>query len=275
MVVSSTAYRVWPPAAVVGCGWDDPDVEVSAADLGELSAAAIQAHRCMWERAKGMSDADCRGPSLLPGWSRGHVLTHWARNADGQSRMLLAAVRSEVAAQYPGGAEQRDSEIETGAARTAELILVDACAAIARVEEVWRRMPPDAWLRPVAARAGRRPAWMSVWARWRETEIHHVDLNAGYSHLQWSAEFVGLLLPRVMPTLAARLPGDVRVRAEVTDRPAPAPASAVGTSADLVVVRGAASAILCWLLGRPLKVADLAVTRGGQPWPLPVLQPWA
>jgi len=47
---------------------------------------------------------------------------------------------------------------------------------------------------------------MSVWARWRETEIDHVDLDAGYTHSHWPAEFVDLMLPRVLPTLAARLP---------------------------------------------------------------------
>ena len=29
----------------------------------------------------GLTDADPREPSLLPGWTRGHVLTHLARNA--------------------------------------------------------------------------------------------------------------------------------------------------------------------------------------------------
>jgi hypothetical protein len=33
--------------------------------------------------ASRLSDADVRAPSLLPGGSRGHVLTHLARNADG------------------------------------------------------------------------------------------------------------------------------------------------------------------------------------------------
>ena len=30
-----------------------------------------------------LSEPDVRAPSLLPGWSRGHVITHVARNADG------------------------------------------------------------------------------------------------------------------------------------------------------------------------------------------------
>jgi maleylpyruvate isomerase len=66
-----------------------------------------------------MTDGQCSGPSLLAGWSRGHVLAHWARNADGQTRMLLAAMRGDLTAQYPGGNAQRHADIEAGAARPA------------------------------------------------------------------------------------------------------------------------------------------------------------
>ena len=72
-------------------------MEVSAADLAVLTRAAVAAHRRLLASASEMTDAECRAPSLLPGWSRGHVLAHWARNADGQTRMLLAAARGEVA----------------------------------------------------------------------------------------------------------------------------------------------------------------------------------
>ena len=165
-----------------------------------------------------MTDDSCRAPSLLPGWSRGHVLAHWARNADGQARMLLAAMRGEVAAQYPGGDAQREADIETGAARPAPLILQDVRAAIDRVEDAWRRMPPEAWSRPTGARIGQRPAWKSVWARWRETEIHHVDLDAGYTHDHWPAEFVSLMLPRVVPTLDTRLTDKITVQVQTAGR---------------------------------------------------------
>jgi maleylpyruvate isomerase len=223
-----------------------------------------------------MTDGDCREPSLLPGWSRGHVLAHWARNADGQSRMLLAAMRGEVAAQYPGGDAQRDDGIEAGAAQPARLILEDARAAIGRVEDVWRRMPSEAWSRPTAARVGQRPAWMAVWARWRETEIHHVDLDAGYTHDQWPAEFVDLLLPRALPTLAARLADEITVQVQTTDRYPAVTGTATRIADDLVIVRGPASDVLCWLLGRPIPAAaDLTVSRSGKPWRLPRLRPWA
>jgi maleylpyruvate isomerase len=251
-------------------------MEVAAADLAELTGAAVAAHRRMWTSASRVTDDDCRAPSLLPGWSRGHVLAHWARNADGQTRMLLAAMRGEVAAQYPGGDAQREADIETGAARPARLILQDTRAAIDRVEAAWRRMPPAAWSRPTGARIGQRPAWRSVWARWRETEIHHVDLDAGYTHDHWPAEFVSLMLPRVLPTLDSRVPGEVAVQVQVTGQNWPLASAAAATSDDPVVVRGAASAVLCWLAGRPVPAAaDLTACRSGQNWPLPRLRPWS
>jgi maleylpyruvate isomerase len=251
-------------------------MEVAAADLADLRRAAVASHQRMQESASGMTDGDCRGLSLLPGWSRGHVLTHWARNADGQTRMLQAAMRGEVTEQYPGGDALRDADIETGAARPARQILDDARAAIGRVEDTWHRMPPDAWSRPVTARTGTRPAWVSVWARWRETEIHHVDLDAGYTHTHWPTEFVDLLLPRVLPTLAARLADQITVQVDVTDRPSARTGTAAITADDAVLIRGTASAVLCWLAGRPAPAAaDLSVSRSGQPWPLPRLRPWA
>jgi Inositol monophosphatase family len=41
-----------------------------------------------------------------------YLLAHWARNADGQTRMLLAAMRGEVASQYPCGDAQQAADIE-------------------------------------------------------------------------------------------------------------------------------------------------------------------
>jgi maleylpyruvate isomerase len=144
---------------------DHGGMEVAAADLAELMGAAAAAHQRMWASASSMTDDSCSAPSLLPGWSRGHVLAHWARNADGQTRMLQAAMLGEAAPQYPGGDAQRTADIETRAARPAPLILQDVRAAIDRVEDAWRQMPPEAWARPTGARIGQRPAWKSVWAR--------------------------------------------------------------------------------------------------------------
>lgn len=248
---------------------------MAAADIAGLVRAAAASHERMWASASRMTDEECHSPSLLPGWSRGHVLAHWARNADGQTRMLTAAMRGGVAAQYPGGDAQRRADIKTGAARPARLILDDVRAALDRIEDVWRRIPPEAWSRPTGARIGQRPAWKSVWARWRETEIHHVDLAVGYTHGDWPPEFVVLMLASVLPSLDDRLIDEVAVRVETTDGPWTRVWTEAAASGD-VVVHGAASAVLCWLVGRPVPTAaDLTVSRSGQAWPLPRLRPWA
>jgi maleylpyruvate isomerase len=250
-------------------------VDLTAGHIGELIAAASAAQDRMCVTIGGMTGAQCREPSLLPGWSRAHVLTHWARNADGQCRMLAAAQRGEIARQYPGGDAQRAADIDAGAARPPRVIVADARAAAQRAEAMWRSMPSGAWLRPTAARAGRRPAWMSVWARWRETDIHHLDLGLGYTHRDWPAAFVDLLLPRLLAGLDRRLPPATSVAIRVTDRAGPArwPEESDG---EPVTVTGPASAVTCWLLGRTAAAtSDLTVARSGQPCPAPQLRPWA
>ncbi|MEV7393377.1 maleylpyruvate isomerase N-terminal domain-containing protein, partial [Streptomyces sp. NPDC091215] len=56
-----------------------------ATTLDQINAATGH----LLETAARFTDADVRAPSLLPGWSRGHVLTHVARNADGGRNLLI------------------------------------------------------------------------------------------------------------------------------------------------------------------------------------------
>lgn len=116
---------------------------------------------------------------------------------------------------------------------------------------------------------------MSVWARWRETDIHHLDLGLGYTHLDWPPEFVDLLLPRLPAGLDHRLPPSTSVAIRVTDRTHPA-RWPEGSDGELVAVSGPASAVTCWLLGRTAAATgDLTFTCTGQPCPAPQLRPWA
>src|SRR6516162_3939279 len=71
-----------------------------------------------------LTDAQMREPSLLPGWSRGHVLTHIARNADGLRNLLIWAEIGEETPQY-ASAEERETQIEAGAGRPASEIVAD------------------------------------------------------------------------------------------------------------------------------------------------------
>src|SRR3954462_14673049 len=42
-----------------------------------------------------MTDAQARRPSRLPRWTRGHVVTHLARNADGNRNMIEGVLAGE------------------------------------------------------------------------------------------------------------------------------------------------------------------------------------
>ena len=148
------------------------------------------AHRTLEARLAGLTDAQCRQPSLLPGWTVGHVLTHIARNADGMRAMVEGAARGEIAAMYPGGFEQRSADIERGAGRTAEALVDDVRISAARLELAVGSLDDQAW-------AGRGLTVMGEVAmediphrRRREVEVHHTDLGLGYSWEDWPADYV-------------------------------------------------------------------------------------
>jgi maleylpyruvate isomerase len=163
-------------------------------------------------------EAHLRQPSLLPGWSRAHVLAHLARNADAMVRALEGTLRGERVPMYPGEAE-RAADIEA-TAKLGPAELVDEVAASAdRLERTWSRMTPVDWESDVVTRGGPQPARRLIGARWREVEIHRVDLDEGYGPGDWPASFVAPLLPALLDPerLGPRLPPGLTVEVVNTD----------------------------------------------------------
>jgi maleylpyruvate isomerase len=145
-----------------------------------------------------LSADDVRRPSLLPGWSRGHVLAHLARGADAMRNLLAWAW---TGAQTPAYASEaaRQEDIALGAGRgVAELLadLVDSSVAF----RSWALALPDrAWRVPVRVLAGPEfPAAQLLIRRLVEVELHHADLAAGYGPDSWPASFAAMNLPEPM-----------------------------------------------------------------------------
>ena len=69
--------------------------------------------------ADSWTDTDVAAPSRCDGWTRGHVLSHIARNADGITGTLEGALRGEIVARYPHGWDVRNKDIHDGSARPA------------------------------------------------------------------------------------------------------------------------------------------------------------
>ncbi|MDQ3503336.1 MAG: maleylpyruvate isomerase N-terminal domain-containing protein, partial [Actinomycetota bacterium] len=132
---------------------------------------------------------DLAAPSLLPGWTRAHVVAHLTGNARSHVRMLGGCLAGEVVAQYPGAADGRAAEIESLAADPGAVVTAhrETCAEL---DQRWSRMTPEHWERHVRRLvAGPQPARGLVWSRWREVEVHRVDLGAGYTPADWGRRF--------------------------------------------------------------------------------------
>jgi maleylpyruvate isomerase len=197
---------------------DDPDRP--AGPPREWVEGCVSAQQALNAALEGLGDAQARAPSLLGGWSVGHVLTHVARNADSVVWRLEGAACGEVRDQYPGGLEQRRAEIEAGAGRPASELVADVARTSAAVEEVLAALSPAAWDAPSRTSRGVvEPSRDAVFSRWREVVVHHGDLGLG--PVRWPLALVAAWLPRELPRLAER--GDpARLMAWVVGRgPAP------------------------------------------------------
>src|SRR6476659_761455 len=82
------------------------------------------------------SDADVAAASLCQGWTRGHVLTHLARNADGIAATLKGALNGEIVPRYPGGWDARNADIDAGADRPAATLIADVRESAERLDRV-------------------------------------------------------------------------------------------------------------------------------------------
>ncbi len=213
------------------------------------------------------SDADVAAPSLLPGWTRGHVLTHIARNADGIADTLAGALRGEVVPRYPGGPDGRNADIEAGAARPFAALVSDVRDSADRLDRVFGAVADaGGWALPTEHED---PAETWVWRRWREVEIHRVDLASDYTPDRWRTLFVATAFEEAAPSLESRIDGAVHVEvaAEGSVSPDLVGRSWTVGSGEPVLVRGPDWAVLAWLSGRSAAARDALSAA-------PELAPW-
>ncbi|ROS44399.1 maleylpyruvate isomerase N-terminal domain-containing protein [Amycolatopsis thermoflava] len=150
----------------------------------------------------GLTDEQVREPSLLPGWTRGHVLTHIARAAEAH-RNLLEAARTGTDIPAYTSQHARDTAIEDGAGRPVAEHVADIERTAAVFRAVVDTVPDDAWTTSVTIlHLEPFPASQVVLRKLVELELHHVDLNAGYRPADWPVTFKSLELPEPMRSQA-------------------------------------------------------------------------
>lgn len=193
-----------------------------------------------------LDDEAVRAPSLLPGWTRGHVLTHIARNADGACNLLTWARTGVETPQYESTA-RRNADIEAGAGRTLREHAADVAATGERLRAAILEMPPEAWTVVVRWTSGAEsPSARVVWSRLREVEVHHVDLDAGYSAAEWPEAFTLRMATSLARDFGDRVDGPrVVIRSPEVGHDLP-----IGPDVTEPVVSGPAWAAVTWLIGR-------------------------
>ena len=213
-----------------------------------------------------MGDDAFAAPSALPDWTRAHVLTHVARNADALGNLIQWARTGTPTPAY-ASREQRDADIATGAKRAPAEIRADVLASSDRLAAVVRDTPAQAWSATVQSPKGEPiPAADILWWRAREVWIHAVDLDAGASFSDLPRPMLHELLTDAAETFAAR-PDFPRLLLRPSDESrtwAVGEAEGEGT----IEVRGPVAELAAWLLGRS-KGRDLRTAEGKRPPKLP------
>jgi maleylpyruvate isomerase len=198
--------------------------------------------------AADLDPAAVSAPSLLPGWTIGHVLTHLARSADAYTS-LLASARTGVLA----GAEPAD--LTEGAGRPLREQVEDLRVAHERFADAGAAMTAEAWTFQLPSIG--RSAAVIPWERLREVEVHHVDLGDRYTPGDWSEAFALRLLREIATGAGDDWPS-MELRPFGIDH-----AVSIGSAPNPPVIGGPTKSLAAWLAGRA-DGADLTVAPDGE-----------
>ena len=110
----------------------------------ELSDQIDDATQRLLGTARVIAEPDLRAPSLLPGWTRAHVLAHLARSADAM-RNLLVGARSGADRPAYASAGARAAGIEEAAKQQPKDLAADVAGAAMAFRTLTRQLPDEAW----------------------------------------------------------------------------------------------------------------------------------
>lgn len=189
-----------------------------------------------------LDDDQWAAPSLLPGWSRAHVATHLARDADALRGVMTAAFAGETRALYQSP-ESKFNDLERGAERTGLDLQVDLDTSAGRLETTFDQV--EDWLTPIRLPEGEYPASVLPLVRLQEVELHHIDLDCGHTWedldlipARWLLQWLCLLLREDETLPCVDIASDSGVTASF------------GATGARRQVTGTDAALWAWLTGR-------------------------
>jgi maleylpyruvate isomerase len=149
----------------------------------------LSSHRRLLRNLASVTDDDVRSPSLLPGWSRGHVITHLANKTKTHIWLFGGPPVGEVRRQHPEGYQQ-EPDIEAGAHRSATELRSDLMLSFEGLEAAWDALRDGLWDHKGIVTPGPRSMAEIVFRHVRDVETHHVDLDLGYHTSDWPKSYV-------------------------------------------------------------------------------------
>ncbi len=198
-----------------------------------------------------LPDSHFLGASLLPNWTRRHVVAHVAFNAQALCRLVEWAATG-VEKQMYESSEAREAQIEEGAELTTGELRSLSRESAEALDAAWRGLSDRAWNAHVSMAKGPSfRATHTIWLRTREVWLHAVDLDSGASFADFPRSLTERLLFDVVSTWRSRRaeesipnfvlhPIDHSVPIAVGDR----------NGSDAITLRGTAVDLTRWATGR-------------------------
>ena len=200
--------------------------------LADARGWAEDGTTALLDAAAGLDEEAYDEPSLLPGWTRKHLVAHVAANAEALGNLVTWAATGEPTPMY-ASPQERAAGIERGPGLSAAELgswlqgtATDLAAAMDRLSE-------EQWAAEVVTAQGQTvPASEIAWLRAREVWVHAVDLAV-------PAEQGGRTFADLPEDFLEALCADV-----------------VAKRGDVPAVEGPLAERTAWLTGRPHHLID-------------------
>ncbi|MFH9983167.1 maleylpyruvate isomerase N-terminal domain-containing protein [Streptomyces sp. NPDC017179] len=196
--------------------------------LAHARAWARTGTELILDAVAGLGEAGFSAPSVLPGWTRSHLVAHVAANADALCNLVHWAATGEETPMY-ASAEERAAGIAKGPTLPADELRSWLTGSAHRLAEGLDGLTDEQWQHKVVTAQGRTvPATELPWMRAREVCVHAVDLGTGVVTF---ADLPKGFLTALVAEISAK-----RGLTELPDGPLPE--------------------VAAWLAGRPHSLAD-------------------
>lgn len=162
----------------------------TAADARAWSAEGT---KLLIDAITGLSESAYDEPSLLPGWTRKHLVAHVAANADALCNLVHWATTGEQTPMYKTP-QERAAGINRGPRMSAVELDGWIRDSAGRLDAGLDHLDDEQWSTTIVTAQGRSvPASEIPWMRSREVCVHAVDLDLGVNFADLSPAFLSAL----------------------------------------------------------------------------------